>query len=471
MLVVLLSVYAVGNSLSRVSATSTSFSGIEVPVVITIDAEFPYKPEDTHRILNILDKYDAHATFFFLGLYAEARPDIVKEVFDRGQEVACQTYSHPALRTLSYKEQYNDIKLGIELVEKATGQLPYGFAAPYFSYNNETMMAIRRLGFVYDRSILPPPPQAPFVFNNSFFELPVSEATGYFTNGTSLLMADATLIQQLGFNEKQVLDVWKFVLNQRVAMKMPLIINLHEFLSGEERWARVLDDFMAYAKSKNVIFMSAIELVNWWFRGTSAQIKRTVTTSPIDSALGINVHLRLLRGTLKNVTIVENVNGIGEIESIDGSVDGRKITWHFHEIKNDLDLYYVYKPTIIQIMRSESTLRFSNLTLSSQVPLETSLTASNIVTPIRTVSQLWLFVPNTLFWLMVLSSIIMPLAIFTILWRINKIVTVVIWILIASSSTLAFLPRNIVLVSVGLSLIISAIFYAAVFSASYGRKQ
>jgi hypothetical protein len=252
---------------------------------------------------------------------------------------------------------------------------------------------------------------------------------------------------------------------------MPLIISLHEFLSGEERWARVLDDFMAYAKSKNVIFMSAIELVNWWFRGTSAQIRRTVTTSPIDSTLGINVHLRLLRGTLKNVTIVEIVNGIGEIESIDGSVDGRKIIWHFDEIKNDLDLYYVYKPTIIQIMRSESTLRFSNLTLSSQVPLETSLTASNIVTPIRTVSQLWLFVPNTLFWLMVLSSIIIPLAIFTILWRINKIVTVVIWILIVSSSTLAFLPRNIVLVSVGLSLIICAIFYAAVFSASYGRKQ
>ena len=52
-------------------------------------------PEDTPRILDLLDTYQAKATFFMIGARAAKHRELVAEVRARGHEVACHTYSHP----------------------------------------------------------------------------------------------------------------------------------------------------------------------------------------------------------------------------------------------------------------------------------------------------------------------------------------------------------------------------------------
>src|SRR5205085_566052 len=49
---------------------------------------------NTMRLLDLFDRHNAKATFFFLGWVAERYPQLVREAHARGHEVACHSYWH-----------------------------------------------------------------------------------------------------------------------------------------------------------------------------------------------------------------------------------------------------------------------------------------------------------------------------------------------------------------------------------------
>ncbi|MDB6128837.1 MAG: acetyl xylan esterase [Verrucomicrobia bacterium] len=53
-------------------------------------------PDDTPRILDLLDAHQARATFFVIGERAAAHPELVREIVRRGHEIGHHTFTHPA---------------------------------------------------------------------------------------------------------------------------------------------------------------------------------------------------------------------------------------------------------------------------------------------------------------------------------------------------------------------------------------
>lgn len=51
---------------------------------------------DTPRILDLLDRYQARATFFVIGERAARWPDLVEEIIRRGHQIGHHTHTHPA---------------------------------------------------------------------------------------------------------------------------------------------------------------------------------------------------------------------------------------------------------------------------------------------------------------------------------------------------------------------------------------
>src|SRR5690606_35805009 len=51
-------------------------------------------PEFTPKVLNLLKKYDAKATFFCIGKHIELYPDIFKSIVEAGHTIGNHTYSH-----------------------------------------------------------------------------------------------------------------------------------------------------------------------------------------------------------------------------------------------------------------------------------------------------------------------------------------------------------------------------------------
>ena len=49
---------------------------------------------NTHQLLDLFDERNVKATFFVLGWVADRQRSLIKEIADRGHEVACHGYSH-----------------------------------------------------------------------------------------------------------------------------------------------------------------------------------------------------------------------------------------------------------------------------------------------------------------------------------------------------------------------------------------
>ncbi len=83
-------------------------------------------PGITIKVLDILDKYSAKATFFCIGRNVERYPDIYNQILKRGHAVGNHTYSHLKGWKTGSREYYSDIELAGMLIKSNLFRPPYG---------------------------------------------------------------------------------------------------------------------------------------------------------------------------------------------------------------------------------------------------------------------------------------------------------------------------------------------------------
>ena len=101
----------------------------------------------TDRLLDILDRYDAKATFFMLGLQIEEYPELLTKMQQLGCELGSHSYNHPDLATLSAEEVANQFQMTDDLMLQACGQTAKIARPPYGSWN-ETVLDIAQKPFI-----------------------------------------------------------------------------------------------------------------------------------------------------------------------------------------------------------------------------------------------------------------------------------------------------------------------------------
>lgn len=109
-------------------------------VALTFD-DGPH-PKNTLKIIELLDKYDAKATFFMLGNRVDFYPDIAKKVADAGHDLGNHTWNHKDLSTLSKEEGVQEVEQTNEIIKSATGKESTAFRPPYGSVNEQVQNSI-----------------------------------------------------------------------------------------------------------------------------------------------------------------------------------------------------------------------------------------------------------------------------------------------------------------------------------------
>ncbi|MFT4560041.1 MAG: polysaccharide deacetylase family protein (PEP-CTERM system associated) [Planctomycetaceae bacterium] len=113
---------------------------------------------NTQRTFELLDEYDAKATFFVLGWVAEQMPELVAEIASRGHEVASLGYHHRTIKGLSRNEFREDLLRAQEAIESASGQKLLGYRIADQWLGPKDLWALDVLaeeGYAYDSSVLP----------------------------------------------------------------------------------------------------------------------------------------------------------------------------------------------------------------------------------------------------------------------------------------------------------------------------
>jgi polysaccharide deacetylase family protein (PEP-CTERM system associated) len=112
----------------------------------------------TQRILDLFDKHEVKATFFFVGWVAQKYPGLVRDVCARGHELACHSYWHRTVYSLTPMEFREDTRAAVSAIEDAAGVKVEGYRAPSWSITKQCLWALDVLaeeGFSYDSSIFP----------------------------------------------------------------------------------------------------------------------------------------------------------------------------------------------------------------------------------------------------------------------------------------------------------------------------
>ncbi|HXG04900.1 MAG TPA: XrtA system polysaccharide deacetylase [Candidatus Binatia bacterium] len=112
----------------------------------------------TERLLDLLDRHRARATFFTLGVVAERHPGLVRRLVARGHELASHGWDHTPVFAQDRDAFRRDVRRAKQALEQAGGCAVAGYRAPNYSIRRDTPWAFTILweeGYRYDSSIHP----------------------------------------------------------------------------------------------------------------------------------------------------------------------------------------------------------------------------------------------------------------------------------------------------------------------------
>ena len=113
---------------------------------------------NTRKTLDLLDEFNISATFFVLGVIADEMPELVREVADRGHEVASKGYFHRGIDDFDRHGFRDDVARSREALERASGARVYGYRIGHRWFAPRDLWALDVLaaeGFAYDSSVRP----------------------------------------------------------------------------------------------------------------------------------------------------------------------------------------------------------------------------------------------------------------------------------------------------------------------------
>ena len=133
--------YGFGSRLLPIYSVETAERKIAVTFNCAWDAA------DIPDILAALEKYDAKATFFLVGSWAEQNPDAVEMIAKAGHEIGTHSNTHPDMAEISKEKIIEELSRSCERIAAAGGGTPKLFRAPSGSYNNTLIKTAAEQGF------------------------------------------------------------------------------------------------------------------------------------------------------------------------------------------------------------------------------------------------------------------------------------------------------------------------------------
>ena len=118
----------------------------------------PRVVDNCRRLLDIFDRHQVKATFFVLGWVADRFPAMVREIDRRGHELACHSFWHRKVDSLTPAQFRSDTREACDAIEQAASARVVGYRAPTWSITRNALWAFDVLadeGFEYDSSIYP----------------------------------------------------------------------------------------------------------------------------------------------------------------------------------------------------------------------------------------------------------------------------------------------------------------------------
>ena len=113
---------------------------------VSLTFDVAWENSNTQELIDILDEYNARATFFVTGDWCDRNPDDVKMFFDAGHEIQNHSDQHPHVQGANVNDLISDTKAASLKIKDITGTEPTLYRAPYGEYDNSLITTIQGMG-------------------------------------------------------------------------------------------------------------------------------------------------------------------------------------------------------------------------------------------------------------------------------------------------------------------------------------
>jgi peptidoglycan-N-acetylglucosamine deacetylase len=183
-------------------------------------------PNDPHtlRLLDLLAKHKAKATFFLIGRYVRQRPEIARAIRDAGHPVGNHTYSHPNLIFLTAAQLRRELEDCRKTLEDAIGAPAPLFRPPFGGRRPNVLRTARAMGLqtvmwsvtAYDWNA----PSAETIVQK------VTQQADRRQQGEIVLLHDGSH-RSFGFDRSYTVEATRFLLEKYSAKRFVSVDELH----------------------------------------------------------------------------------------------------------------------------------------------------------------------------------------------------------------------------------------------------
>lgn len=211
--------------------------------------------EGIYRMLKLWKKHGIHVTSHIVGEAAIKYPDVAKAIANEGHEIAAHGISWSDQWNMSYKDELEFIKQGIDTVESITNQRGRGYNCNWLRRSPNTLKVLQDLNFLYHIDDLSrDEPFVTMVRDKKFVVMPYT-----------LRNNDIVNIEGKHWSPDQFLIQLKTEFDQLymegATQRRMMSVSLHDRIGGTPSIVNVIDQFITYAQShKNVVFMRKDEI-------------------------------------------------------------------------------------------------------------------------------------------------------------------------------------------------------------------
>jgi peptidoglycan/xylan/chitin deacetylase (PgdA/CDA1 family) len=208
------------------------------------------------RLLGVLERAHARATFFVPGFTARRYPDTVRAIVAAGHEIGWHNDLHEAPHSLSGAQERAIIERGAGVLEPLTGTKPRRYRAPLWELNARTPALLAAAGFAYDSSLMDD--DVPYRLDTGaemLIELPVHWSLDDWEQYAYLPEPD--IGSQIELPSK-VLELWTGELDAMRDEGCLLVLTMHPFLSGRPSRAKMLGELLTRIRDRGDVWTATL---------------------------------------------------------------------------------------------------------------------------------------------------------------------------------------------------------------------
>lgn len=207
------------------------------------------------RILELLARHQAPASFFIPAVSALLHPGEVQAYVDNGHEVAVHGWIHERNTQLSYEQELDLLGRATDVLTEQSGSRPVGIRTPSWDFSDSTFRVIKELGFTYDSSLMADDEPYEVLYDgkpSGVVEIPVE----WIRDDAPYFMMDRFASLRPYTPPREVGRIWRDEFDAAYAEGGTFQLTLHPHISGHRSRLVVLEELLSYIRTHDDVWFA-----------------------------------------------------------------------------------------------------------------------------------------------------------------------------------------------------------------------